>query len=61
MRAAAIGPDGSLALLTGGLTGPLAHALRLRACRLGSRVSEGTWCDSGQNVGKSGAAADDSA
>ena len=61
MHAAAMGPDGSLALLTGDLTGPLAHGLSLRVCRSGSRVSEDTWCDSGQNVGKSGAAADDSA
>ena len=61
MRAAVLGRDGSLALLTGSLTGPLAHGLKLRVCRSGSGVGEATWCDSGQNVGNSGAAADDSA
>lgn len=61
MHAAVMGREGSLALLTGGLTGPLAHRLSLTVCRSSSGVSEGTWCDSGQNVGKSGAAADDSA
>ena len=61
MYAVVMGRDGSLELLTGGLTGPLAHGLRLSVCRSGSGVSEATWCDSGQNVGKSGAAADDSA
>ena len=61
MHAAAMGPDGSLALLTASLTGSLAHGLMLRVCRSGSGVSDGTWSDSGQNVGKSGAAADDSA